>query len=68
MREDSEESITPQPSPVKEATPTIATPLDATLSKPKSLIPSIDIEINVTVNVDSGSIVLHSEEKGFVGA
>ena len=26
------------------------------------LIPSIDIEMNVTVNVDSGSVILHSED------
>lgn len=26
------------------------------------LIPSINIELNVTINVDSGSIVLHSED------
>ena len=36
------------------------------LSKQQSepLIPSIDIEINVTINIDCGSIVLHSEDVG----
>ena len=28
------------------------------------LIPSIDIEVNVTINVDCGSIILHSEDVG----
>lgn len=28
------------------------------------LIPSIDLEVNVTIHIDSGSIVLHSEDVG----
>lgn len=32
-------------------------------SKPReSLIPSVNIEINMTISVDSGSIILHSED------
>lgn len=29
-----------------------------------SLIPSINIEVNVTINIDSGSVILHSEDLG----
>ena len=28
------------------------------------LIPSINIEVNVTINIDSGSVILHSEDLG----
>ena len=28
----------------------------------ESLIPSINIELNVTINIDSGSVTLHSED------
>ena len=37
---------------------------DLTMKTSKSLFPSIDIEINVTISIDSGSILLHSGTTG----
>lgn len=47
---------------VKEEEITHEANVTSSLREQQSLIPSVNIEINVTISVDSGSVVLQSED------